>query len=532
MIAKDNLKPALIIGLAWLVQWALLFWDVNPTWDAAFYYAYAHSIVFDHDLRIENNLQLSYSTASPDFANKRLDEVRTETGRVVTPFPIGSALIWLPWLAILRLIAGTGQQIGLFSAQFTGYEWFFTMSVAALSALLGWLAFWLGYLISREEVGRFSSLAATVTLLFTTPLVYYQSREPLYAHATAAFTIALVVFVWWRSYQQPPVYRQGVLLGGLIGLAALVRSQHLVFWILPVISVIWWWFTLPDDERRAGWLRPIIYLGLVGLASLAVFSIQMVHWYLLFNSWITVPYGPLYMDWLHPQWGPLLFSTFRGVLTWMPVAFLSLLGLLILGRRKPRLVIPLLSVLLLMTYVNSAVRDWFGGGGYGPRRYAGVLVIFILGYAALLRAIPDRLRKPLAISGGILLWFHQWLLLRYGFPEGIGGRVLSMYPAFSWTDESYLTFGRQLFSYLPAAFRSPLDFLVLNLSPVDQILNQSWPAPQLVALISAAAFLVLAILLVRLVNRRAARSLSWQAILVTIGILAILAADLWILFWA
>ncbi len=532
MIAQIDRKAAVIIILVCLLQWALLLWDRNPTWDAAFYYANARSIVFDNDLQIDNDLLLSYPTASEDFVLRRFDKIQTATGRVDTPFAIGSSLLWVPWLATLRVTASLGQALTFLPRQLSGYEWHFTLGIATFSALLGWFAFWPGYLLARSETSRFSSLAAVLTLLFTTPLIYYQTREPLFAHATSALINSLVVYVWWRSYSSTPAYRQGILLGALIGLTGLVRSQQLVFFALPVISTIWWWVVLPSKERRDSWTRVLGYLAIVLAAITIVFSIQMAHWFSLFGDWITIPYGPLFMDWRAPLLVPLLLSTFRGILPWMPVFLFSVLGLFLLGRRKPRLAVPLIIVLILVIYVNSSTRDWFGGGGYGPRRFSEQVIIFVLGYASLVKTIPDRYRKPFVAITGLILILHQWILLRYGIEEEIGGRVVAMYPSFEWVDQSYAEFGRQLLSYLGYLFRTPADFLILNLSPLARVMSGSWPLPQISSLVATILFLIVSIYLGRSLYGRIKGSKIWFWVALVSGLLVIAATDIWVLFRA
>ncbi len=345
--AKRYLKPSLILAVICLFQWAILFQDLNPTWDAAFYYSYARSLVFDGDLRIADDLVLSYPTASADFVSKAMDQVQTATGRVSSPFAIGSAILWLPLLVILRIVFFIAQSLGLGISELTGYEWFFAVSVGLLSAALAWLAFWIGYRISRKETDKFSSLAATITLLFATPLLYYQYREPLYSHASSAFATALVVYFWWRSYRFSPRYNQAALLGALIGLAALVRWQQLIYLILPVVSTLWWWFALSREKKRAEWVRGLLYLTVVGLFTAAVFSIQLVHWKITFGEWITVPQGSTFINWQAPYIWSVLLSSFRGLLPWMPGALLGTFGLVLLGRKNLRLALPLLAVLAL-----------------------------------------------------------------------------------------------------------------------------------------------------------------------------------------
>jgi hypothetical protein len=528
MIRKYLLqRTTLLLAIACLVQWALLFAITTPAWDATFYYAYARSVVFDGDLQIENDLQLSYPTTAPDFAAKRMDQDKLETGRVASPFALGSSLIWMPWLAVLRLAAEIGQLFGVVPEGISGYEWYFTAGLATLSMLLGWLSHWIGYRIARVENGRFAALAAALTVLFASPLIYYQYREPLYSHATSAFVTGLVTLTWWRTYRTLPGSRQGVLLGGLIGLAALVRWQHLVYLALPAVSTAWWGFSSAGEERRAKLWPAVRYMLFVGAAALALLSIQLVQWRVFYGTWLTVPQGSAYVDWGAPFWQPVLFSTFRGILPWMPLIPLAVIGLVLMARRKPGLVIPLLLVLLLETYVNSSTRDWFGGAGFGPRRYTSELVILILGYAGLLQAIPERLRTLVAVAAGLVLALHQWILLRFGLLEDIGGYNLSMYPTYEWVDGSYSTFFQAVSDHLRDMVQAPFDFFVLPGSPIRFLSIDVFPIRHLVALVATMLFVLFAWQFGRSFGKRIQG--SWLVVGVTAVL--IIAADIWLLIW-
>ncbi len=525
-------KPLIVIVAAFLLLWALLSKESYPTWDAAFYYAYARSIAFDGDLKIDNDLQLAYPSATADFANKGLDQIKTETGRVKSPYAIGSSLIWLPGFVLLRAAFTVGQSLNVLTGQLSGYEWYFAPTISAFSALLGLLAFWFGYLVAFPETSKFSALASVLTLLFATPLIYYQFFDPLYSHATSAFANGLVVFLWWRSYRQNPSYMQAILLGGAIGLAGLVRSQNVIYVILPLVTMIWWWLDLPASERRLEWKRVIVSAALLGLSMLVVLSLQFSHWRLLYGSFITVPQGEGFMDWSARFWIQVLFSPFRGLLPWMPVTFLSVLGLLLMVKKHSRLVIPMLVLLLATLYVNSSSQDWFGGGGYGPRRFSGELVIFILGYSGLILAIPGRVRKPIVAILGLGLFFHQWILLRFGLEERIGGRVMSMYPEFRWSEVSYAEFFKSMASHLSDIIVSPRDFFIRPLSPLAELLDGRWPGSQLFALLTAATMLLLMWLLFTFIRNRYHGSKPPYYLGAIIIVVILLMANIWILNWA
>ena len=418
-------SPLFILLALFLLQWLLLLSIREPTWDAVSYYVYARSAVFDGDLQFDNDYQLSYPTAGEHFASKELDQVETATGRVANLFAIGASLLWLPWLSLLRMAAPFifGNGIGL-----SGYERYFVSNLATLSALFGFLAILLSYRVAQGALNRRLALAAAVTLMFVTPLLYYQFREPMYSHTASALAVSLCVYVWWRGHDQSGTVWRALGLGALIGLAGLVRWQNLAYLLLPFVSTLILWLRKSDWRKRQAWQPHLLYLLLAGVAALAVFSLQMAVWKVLYGSFITIPQGDSFIEWRATFLIPLLFSSFRGLLPWMPVFFLAVTGLLVLSKRNPQLGVPLLLMLLLAVYINGSTRDWFAGGGFGPRRLTSELVLLVVGYAAFLQLLPRRIRSWGALLLGIGLVLHQWILLRYGLQESIG----STYAA-SWT---------------------------------------------------------------------------------------------------
>lgn len=530
--ARRYAVPAVLVAI-FAFQWAVLFTSSTPSWDGAMYYAYTHSMVFDGDMHIANDLQLGYAKAVREFAAARMDLITTETGRVDSPFAIGSALIWAPWLAILRGLAGLGQLAGLVPKSLTGYEWYFTMGVASLSMILGWLAFWLAYRLALQISRTASAALATLTVLFATPLLYYMYAEALFAHATAAFITALFITIWWRYFRRPSSYAMALAIGGLLGLTGLVRWQHIVYAVLPLSSIIAWWLSLPASERRARLLRAVLLALTVGLGTVAVLSLQLVHWRLLYGQWITVPQGSWFMDWRAPYLQQVLFSSFRGLLAWMPVFFLALVGLILNLRKHTAFVLPLLIVLFLETYVNSSSADWFGGGGYGPRRFTGEVTIMVIGYAALLQWLPEKVRL---VGGGLMavaLVVQQWLLLRFGTTEAIGGRVLSMIPPFRWAEDGYSAFFQQLGARLTDVARRPWQALHWPDSPLGVLYDGRLPVRHVLTLAATLLFVGLIWLIVAQIGRRSgpiSAQARWLA-LALIG-MAVLGANLWLLFWA
>ncbi|MDX1412746.1 MAG: hypothetical protein R3293_01060 [Candidatus Promineifilaceae bacterium] len=511
----------ILVGL-FMLQWLVLFSIKQPTWDAVSYYIYARSVVFDRDLDFENDYQLSFPTAGEHFASKRLDQVTTATGRVANLFAVGAASIWLPWLAVLKAL----EPVFFPGQTMTGYENYYVTSLATLSALWGLLAFWIALRLAQGIVDKPMALAATITLFFTSPLLYYQFREPMYAHATSALVVALCVYVWSKQHDRLVATHKALLLGGLIGLAGLVRWQNLSYLLLPLTSIIILLWKLPGHKRRESFAPAIFYILWVIVAAVAVFLLQMSVWKVIYGSFITIPQGSAFFDLRAPFLDSLLLSSFRGVLTWMPIFLFAFAGLIVLSGRKQQLGIPLLVMLIAALYINGSTRDWFAGGGYGPRRLSGTLAILVVGYAAFLDWLPARIRRQSAVILGVLLALHQWVLLRFGLPERIGGRVISMEPSYSWEEVPLLVFLTEILKKLPEAFRRPLDFFVLTDSPLDLILRQNvWPAQHLMSLAIGVVFLLLILTAGYILSKRS----GTVVYMILLAVLVFGLLNLWIL---
>ncbi len=476
------LSALLCVGV---LQWASFFQSEVFTWDAAFYLAAARSLVFDHDLRLSNDLALSYRTASPDFEAKEYHNQFIHQDRVYNPFAIGTSFAWVPWFRMVKL----GYDIvGL---QTDGFEWPYRIGAATISLVLGWATFAIGFSIATRDTAKSWSFWATLTALFATPLLYYLYHEPGYSHAISALVAGVVVLVWLLSKGSVSLI-SGFALGLLIGIAALVRWQHAVYLLLPAYSGFRALSKTEVDLQTFGGYGLLVALGFfVGLSP------QLVIWQLSTGSWFTVPQGDSFMVWLPLYLPQFLFSTYRGVLAWMPLLFPALFGLIISARRHPNRYLPLILVLAAQIYVNASTPDWMGCGGYGPRRLSSELVILILGYSAFLGWLSKHSSLlPHVLNSTIVA--HQLVLFRFGLAEALGGRAIAkiadtylVVEATAWPE-----FVRTLLNHLPRLF--PPTTLI---SPDAFIATATHDLRAWASLALLAVFIGLGVLLVQLVRR-------------------------------
>ncbi len=124
---------------------------------------------------------------------------------------------------------------------------------------------------------------------------------------------------------------------------------------------------------------------------------------------------------------------------------------------------------------------------------------------------------------------HQWILLRYGLRDKIGGRVVSMHPAFEWQDETYASFWGTIVDRLKQAAEEGCDFFIWPGSPLDNVTSGQFPERQILALAAVFAFILTGWLVARRIDiPRTQAAYAIPLILVT----CVLLIDLWILFWS
>jgi hypothetical protein len=531
----DSSRKSWILLVLFIAQFLLLFRPGIMAWDGVFYYAYTRSSVCDGDLRLVNDLLLFYEARDDSyFEGEHFEEILTPTGRVDSPFTVGTSLLWLPWFLLLYGLMRLIGWAGLGSTTLTCYEWPFVWGMATVTCAYGWLSVLVGFRLARRFVNEWTALIASAVVMFTTPLLYYQFREPFYAHAASAMTIALFVAAWWRlSEREDESLSAACLLGALGGLAALVRSPNIAYFVLPVSTAL---LSARVALRNRDWRavgHVFLRVLMMGLGGMLVLTLQFSVWYLFYGQPLIVPQGTMFMDWSAPWAKYVLFSSFHGLLPWLPLTVPAVVGLALSIRSLPRLSIPLLIAFLLQVYVNSCARDWFGGGGYGARRFSSALVILLVGYACLINWRKELWYRSLIVALGGLLILHQWLVLSYGLADSIGGYVVSMKPTYEWHADGIGHFVHQLVSYVPLAVQSPVRTLVLSDSPLE-IVQSSFTSFGGQILLLAEVLVALYCLqgVYRLLIRRQAKLLTDRRFVLLCVMVLTMLADWWLLRWA
>jgi hypothetical protein len=394
--------------------------------DAVHYYVYVRSLVFDRDLHFQNEYQRLYRVDSP---GPETDWIFTPlpSGYIRNMMPIGPALVSLPLYLLTGLGAwilsglGIGGPIDGFGRAFQASAGFSGIAAASLGA-------WIAFQTARRVFDPFVAVWATLVVWLGSSALYYSLVSPTYSHASSMLATSLVVYVWHRT-AATQTWRRYALLGGAVGLAALVRWQDAVFFILPAADVlrhVW----ASDGATRVRWSRALAWLGASGAAAVLVFVPQLLAWQTIYGQPLLVPQGSGFMQWTSPHLLEVLFSDLHGLFSWTPVIAFAVAGLCLFGTHDRRTGVPLVAVLLVSWYANAAVADWWAGEAFGARRFVSCFPLFVLGLGAVIGRWRGR-TEAAALAGGVLVLANLLLLLQYQvFLKG--WRDLAPYPAGFW----------------------------------------------------------------------------------------------------
>jgi hypothetical protein len=358
----------------------------------------------------------------------------TSTGRKAIPHPIGPALAWTPLIWIAH---GAALAANLFGAEIQrhGYTLWHQRFVLLSSPLFACGAILLGVRLARRVLGgsgavtegrgslageprpvaRGSLWAATyaaLAVLLGTSITYYATYMPSYSHAMDSFACAGFLYYWAATTGRAD-RRRWLVLGVLLGLAALVRVQELAMGSVVALEIV-----VETVSRRRG--REIWRWWLGGAAaavvSLVAFVPQLIEWHLVFGNIFGLPQGGRFTRFEAPMVAEVLFAPRNGWFSTTPIAYAAVLGLLTVPRRARLVGWGFLAVVAIQVYLNSTVFDWWGGAAFGQRRMCNVTLSLVVGLASLLwrcgALIRGRPRARHAIAIAILVPFVAWNLMR------------------------------------------------------------------------------------------------------------------------
>jgi hypothetical protein len=365
--------------------------------DATGYYVYLPAALLDHDLTLHERLRITNDLPSGL-------RIYAATGNYVNKYPIGVAVLMLPFFLLAHLLALLTQQ------PTDGSSALYLL----LSGFAGTAYALLGLLLLKRLLLRYAPLPVVLLtlacVLAGTSLYHYATYYAAFSHAFSFCLIAALLYLTPRWYAQPS-WGHTLALGLVCGLLVLVRNTNLLVWLcVPLYGLLHWRDLTP--RLRFVWQQRA-RLGLLALLSLLVIFPQLLYWQHVTGRWLLNAYGAEGFDYaLAPQIGYTLFGIERGLFVWAPVLLPALPGLLLMLRQRHPFALAALLYLALFTYMTASWHDPSYGESFGHRAYVDSLGVLALplaaSFATLYRHHP-RLFAACALLCVLLLAFtlHQ-----------------------------------------------------------------------------------------------------------------------------
>jgi hypothetical protein len=401
--------------------------------DGFYYFAYLRSLAFDRDFDFTNDYTLLGLNDKPELFKP------TPTGHAQSAASIGPAIFWAPFFAAAHVVAkrleSRHQEIDA-----NGISFPYRQAVCVAGLLYGLAGCWFCFRLTRRVFDPRIAALATTLVITGSFMLWYLVKEPSMTHAPSMAVIA--AFVWaWAATRDARTLRQWAWLGALAGLMTLIRWQNALFALLPACDAIAALVAALRTSDRSRWIQVLKGGALFTVCATLAFVPQMIAWRAIYGSWLAVsPLGPQ-IRWGNPQFADILWSSRNGLLSWSPILYVGAIGLFMFAAREPGIGVAALLMVVVMTYFNATIQDWWGSDGFGGRRFDGTIPLFCLGVAAFTSyAVALTRRHPLRVvaAGGALLVVWNLTLMsaadsgvfRIGTPVSFGDTAAAQARAF------------------------------------------------------------------------------------------------------
>lgn len=339
--------------------------------DGLGYFAPLRSLMIDKDLNFENEFRdhNPLHHAVPDFTKK------TKTGLVGGKYPIGQAILWVPFFMIAH---GFVVLVDWFGANIPadGYSSPYQFFIGFGSVLYGLAGLFFIYQILKLYYNKIIASLSVLFVLLGTNLYYYFLFVSTMSHLSSMCVVSFFVY-YFLITKGTSNLRRFTVLGLLYALMIMIRYQNGLFGAIVVLDFF---------ERRnpIQWKSISKKLFYAMLGFIPLFMLQMICWKIVYGTYLVYSYGDEGFNFFQPHLLKVLFSSRHGLVSWTPMIALCCVGMIIAIKRARSFAVLCLLLFIMQLYVNASWHMWWFGSSYGARAFIECSFIFCLGMAAIL----------------------------------------------------------------------------------------------------------------------------------------------------
>ncbi len=349
--------------------------------DGFYYYAFTRSIWFDRDLNLTND----YALLGIDDPQHQFLLEPTVTGYAQSAWAIGPAIAWMPFFGAGHIaataLAGQGVDVRTDGTSFP-----YRQAVCLAGLFYGLLGLWWSYRIARTVAGASAATLAVCAIGGGSFVLWYLVREPTMSHSVSMASVAAFTLAWVR-HRSSARWQTWALLGLIGGVMVIMRWQNAIVLLLPAAGLLM-------SPRLAVAFAAGVFVGTWP---------QLWTWHALYGEWITQPPVSPRLLWRNAQWVDVLWSSRSGLFATSPAAYVGAIGLVFVWRKNRAIAAMGLITLVLMTWTNGAVEDWWAGASYGGRRFDSLIPFLVCGCAVLFASMTDWVRRRPALTAAAVV---------------------------------------------------------------------------------------------------------------------------------
>ncbi len=349
--------------------------------DGIEYYAWLHSVYFDHDLNFKDELthiyDYRYNNGFPN-AHTNNTPALTPAGRVGNFHMPGMAILLMPFYALADIIVLCLNFLGAGMLR-NGYSNIYQIVSGIGAVFYGILGIVLtektfAYVLSKNKFKNTNLVRAAVMLVvLASPLFYYLAIDVLNSQFGSFFAVSLFYYILFVIKENNSKY---FWLGLVAGLAAYVRLQEAAL-LLPLL------IKLAFDYYQKVKLKTLIIYFLIASFTFGVALIPLLlAWQYLYGSVLNHPYFIGVLRYPHYVLLGSLFDATNGLLTKTPLLLFLLLFFPFSFRKAPKEMFIFFAYFVVQIIGIETYGGW-PAASFGGRMYISSLPLFFLLSAVL-----------------------------------------------------------------------------------------------------------------------------------------------------
>ena len=353
-------------------------------YDGIGYYAWARSLLIDHNLQFQGDWKVPGTLPSivrADQSGRTLSiSYRTRTGHLVNHFSVGPAILWAPFLIATHLSVLALDHAG-YHIPPDGFSRPYFVTIALATAFYAFLGLWISFRLARSYLDERWAFLATLGIWFGSSLPVYMYVEPAWSHAMSEFVVALFIWYWLRTGEDRD-WIQWMAFGAIAGLMMDVYYLNAILLLLPALELARRFFHHRESVRGALVKQTLggAFVFFVGL--FVSFLPNLITKKIIFGSYMDWGYAE-HWHWNSPAFLKVCFSPQHGLFRLTPILILAVAGLFLFRKYDRILGFCLPTVFAAYLYAVGSYEGWGGGISFGNRFFVSLTPLFILGLAAL-----------------------------------------------------------------------------------------------------------------------------------------------------